>query len=326
MGAARAGPVAAPLRQGQPVQLQKYDDSAVFPSLAAPQPAARRRGIGRETDGLAKVKDDVVFRGTRNGVLMVLNDQTDYAVLKQRISERLAAAENFFYPGAGVTLDVGSRVLTTAQLLDLEELLQRPHGLKLINVIHSSPSASGAADTAGGEPREPAPAASAATPRQSPPRQTPQRPAPQPSAAPPLGAVASAAASPAPSAAPSASAAPAPAAVADSETILVKRTLRSGQRIRHNGNVVILGEVNPGAEVVAAGDIVVMGALRGVAHAGAGGREDAIVVAFRLQPTQLRIAGYIARAPEGAEAPQVPELARVKDGAIIIEADPHRFF
>lgn len=267
---------------------------------------------------MAKVKDDVVFRGTRNGVLMVLNDQIDYAVLKQRIAERLAAAENFFYPGAGVTLDVGSRVLTTAQLLDLEELLQHPHGLKLINVIHSSPSAPSAASD---EPHQRTAAAHAAAPAS----------AAVDLAARPDSAPAAARRASASSAAPPASAAPARDAaaasiVADGETILVKRTLRSGQRIRHNGNVVILGEVNPGAEVVAAGDIIVMGALRGVAHAGASGREDAVVVAFRLQPTQLRIAGYIARAPEGAEAPNVPELARIKDGAIVIEADPHRFF
>ena len=74
----------------------------------------------------------------------------------------------------------------------------------------------------------------------------------------------------------------------DKNTILVQRTLRSGQSIRYGGNVVIIGDVNPGAEVTATGNIMVMGALRGVVHAGAGGDEKAVIMAFRLEPTQLR--------------------------------------
>lgn len=107
----------------------------------------------------------------------------------------------------------------------------------------------------------------------------------------------------------------------DDRTLLVRRTLRSGQRIFYPGNVVILGDVNPGAEVTCTGDIVVMGRLRGVAHAGAGGNVGARVMAFRLQPTQLRIAHYISRAPDGTdEEPAWPEVASVNDGVIEIQA------
>lgn len=104
------------------------------------------------------------------------------------------------------------------------------------------------------------------------------------------------------------------------ETLVLKKTLRSGQRIVYGGNVVIVGDVNPGSEVVAKGDILVFGVLRGMAHAGAEGDADAIVAAYRLQPTQLRIAGVIARPPEGKNAvPQEPEVARLKNGVIVIE-------
>jgi len=107
----------------------------------------------------------------------------------------------------------------------------------------------------------------------------------------------------------------------DEDTILVRRTLRSGQSIHYDGNVVVLGDVNPGAEIIASGNIVVMGALRGVAHAGATGDEEAVVTAFRLQPTQLRIASHITRAPDGNHpGPDRPETARIKDGEVIIEA------
>ncbi|MDN5293030.1 MAG: septum site-determining protein MinC [Eubacteriales bacterium] len=107
----------------------------------------------------------------------------------------------------------------------------------------------------------------------------------------------------------------------DENTILVQRTLRCGQSISYDGNVVIIGDVNPGAEVVAGGSIIVMGALRGVAHAGAQGDEKAVVAAFRLQPTQLRIAGYISRSPDGSTStPEYPEVARVKNGGIVIDS------
>jgi septum site-determining protein MinC len=104
------------------------------------------------------------------------------------------------------------------------------------------------------------------------------------------------------------------------DSLLVRRTLRSGQRVRFAGNVVVLGDVNPGAEIVAGGDIVVMGTLRGVAHAGAGGDSGAIVAALRLLPTQLRVAGVIGRSPDGShERPDGPEVARVRDGLLVVE-------
>lgn len=109
-------------------------------------------------------------------------------------------------------------------------------------------------------------------------------------------------------------------AFADDNTILIKRTVRSGQCIQFDGNVVVMGDVNPGSEIIAAGNVVVMGALRGVVHAGATGREDATVSAFKLQPTQLRIANHITRAPDGDYvAPEHPEIARIKDGVVVIE-------
>lgn len=104
------------------------------------------------------------------------------------------------------------------------------------------------------------------------------------------------------------------------QTILVERTIRSGQSLHYSGHIVVMGDVNPGAEIVAGGNIVVMGYLRGVAHAGATGNEKAIVAAFRLMPTQLRIAGHITRAPDGESwEPVYPEIARIKNGVVVIE-------
>jgi septum site-determining protein MinC len=101
------------------------------------------------------------------------------------------------------------------------------------------------------------------------------------------------------------------------KAILVRRTLRSGQSLRHPGHVVIIGDVNPGAEVVAGGDILVWGRVRGLVHAGALDDEDAVICALELAPTQLRIASHIARSPEERPATPVPEKASIRDGQIV---------
>jgi septum site-determining protein MinC len=101
------------------------------------------------------------------------------------------------------------------------------------------------------------------------------------------------------------------------KAILVRRTLRSGQSLRHPGHIVIIGDVNPGAEVVAGGDIVVWGRVRGLVHAGALEDESAVICALELAPTQLRIASHIARSPEERPAPAVPEKASVREGQIV---------
>lgn len=100
--------------------------------------------------------------------------------------------------------------------------------------------------------------------------------------------------------------------------VLVKRTLRSGFSLQHEGHVIIIGDVNPGAEVVATGDILVWGRLRGVVHAGADGDENAQIYAMDLSPTQLRIAGQIAITPQRRGKSQ-PEVARIQGGLVVAE-------
>ncbi|MEQ1507763.1 MAG: septum site-determining protein MinC, partial [Myxococcota bacterium] len=103
------------------------------------------------------------------------------------------------------------------------------------------------------------------------------------------------------------------------------KTLRSGAVIRYDGDLYVFGDVNPGAQVVATGNIIVLGALKGVAHAGAGGDEAAFILAFDLRPTQLRIGRRIAVPPgrkPGAAPPAAfgaAELATVRDGQIAVE-------
>lgn len=111
---------------------------------------------------------------------------------------------------------------------------------------------------------------------------------------------------------------------AGDQAILVRRILRSGQSIQHPGHVIVMGDVNPGAEIVAGGDVVVWGRLRGNVHAGHPGNDDAIVCALVLAPVLLRIGNHVARSPgredsESYEQSVVPETAFVYNGQIVAE-------
>ena len=81
----------------------------------------------------------------------------------------------------------------------------------------------------------------------------------------------------------------------------------------------IIGDVNPGAEIFAGGNIIVLGALKGHAYAGFGGNDKAIIAAFSLQPEILQIADIMTRSPDDGIKPQFPEIAKVKDNSIIVE-------
>lgn len=97
--------------------------------------------------------------------------------------------------------------------------------------------------------------------------------------------------------------------------------LRSGQLLKFNGSVVVLGDANPGSEIVADGNVIVLGALKGMAHAGAGGDTGSFVSALALQPTQLRIANiitYVPSPPKGKKEPSKPSIAYVKDGQVFV--------
>lgn len=111
---------------------------------------------------------------------------------------------------------------------------------------------------------------------------------------------------------------------------LYRGTLRSGQVFRHAGHVMVMGDVNPGAQVVSGGDIYVWGRLRGIVHAGAMGDESAMIAALDFEPVQVRIAAQIAMSPRGnasdpgrwfwnRQPSGKPEIARVLKGRIVVD-------
>lgn len=226
-------------------------------------------------------KQDVIIRGTKEGLYLILNDEQKYEDLLEKLKLHLKKSEGFFQ-GAEVILDAGRLQLSIEQILEIQDTLAYPYGLKLKRIVRADSANKDQATV-----RRENPARNETSGNQLK-REYEVRKESEPTVWP--------------------------------ETLLYKGTLRSGQRISYDGNVVIVGEVNPGAEVEASGDIVVMGVLRGVASAGATGNENAVVVAFRLEPTQLRIGRVIGRPPEGERArASEPEVARLKNGVIVVE-------
>jgi len=236
-------------------------------------------------------EDRVRIRGTSEGLVITLG-AGDLEALLRELDERLSSTASFFR-GGRVALHVGPRELTTEDLEALGQTLSR-NGVSLWAVIGDSAATQAAAQALGLEtvlgPQATTPPETASPPRREPLGSEPWDEGQLEK-------------------------------VEDADLgVLVRRTLRSGQVVQHPGHVVVIGDVNPGAEIIAGGDIVVWGKLRGIVHAGATGDDGAVVCALSLAPLQLRIGNHIARAPEGREGlPERPEMASVQDGEIVAE-------
>lgn len=112
----------------------------------------------------------------------------------------------------------------------------------------------------------------------------------------------------------------------EGRTKFLRKTIRSGQVINYPGNIIIIGDVNPGSEIYAAGNVMVFGTLKGDVHAGVTGNDKAMIAAFRLQPKIIQIANTMTRAPENDEKPEYPEVAKIKGNTIIVEPySPNKF-
>lgn len=107
--------------------------------------------------------------------------------------------------------------------------------------------------------------------------------------------------------------------VGTSETKFHRGSLRSGQRLEFEGSIVVIGDVNGGAEVIAGENIVILGALRGLAHAGAKGNKQAIIAAESIEPPQIRISNIVKEIEKGEEEIKViPTYASVNEKDEII--------
>ncbi|HLX40465.1 MAG TPA: septum site-determining protein MinC [Ktedonobacteraceae bacterium] len=234
------------------------------------------------------VQGYIAIKGTRNGLLLTLEPETPFHELLSALAERLAEAPSFFR-GASLSVDTSRRMLRVSERVQLEKLLAHYQmSVTPLELIPSTRKESTHDLLAPTQPLIPSPETNPASEAISTQREATETRETRD-------------------------------ARESTDTLFLRRTVRSGQAIHHTSTVVVLGDVNPGAEIVAGGDIIVWGVLRGMVHAGYPDNEQALVCALQLSPVQLRVAHLLSRPPEGMDAQQLPEVAAIRNGRIVVE-------
>ena len=208
----------------------------------------------------------IKIKGLRDGLLVTVGDG-EWAVLEPALLEQIHAQQTFFQ-GARIALDVGTQILRVNELVRLRDNLSE-QGISLWAVLSESPTTEKTAQLLGLATR-------ISKPRPEESRQF---------TVDDLG---------------------------DATALFLSKTLRSGTRIEFPGHVVVFGDVNPGAEIVAEGNVLVWGRVRGMIHAGAKGDTSAYICALDLSPTQLRIADEVSAILEPQKNPR-PEIASLNE-------------
>jgi septum site-determining protein MinC len=236
-----------------------------------------------------QVAQRISIKGIRDGLLITFSPG-EYATLLEDLTAELTAKQGFL-DGSRVAISVGRRPLERGELTLIQTLLAE-HGMVLWAVLSDNEETKEAARGLGLATRLPGSNtdlngnALQATAAVEPP----------------------------------AAVGPPPAGTEGSNGLILRETIRSGRSIYHEGHVVVIGDVNPGAEIIAGGDVVVWGKLRGLVHAGALGDKTAVICALELIPTQLRIADQIAISPHDQRRQATPEKVSMHNGRIVAEA------
>lgn len=205
------------------------------------------------------MREDVVFKGNRTGLQLLLNESADFDNIFEQLRVKLESAAKFFNVGTTIKIPFATRILSQDQQSQLTELFDC-YGLKWKEEVFSTETTDNQNQVEKLKQEEYAP-----------------------------------------------------------QTLVITKTLRGGQEVVYSGSIVIIGDVNPGAKVLAGGDITIYGTCRGVAHAGAFGNVHATITANKLLASQLRIADLIARAPDVMIEPERVETASIKHGVVVIE-------
>lgn len=192
-----------------------------------------------------KKRQNVTIKGTKDGIVLLLDDNCSYHELIKELDEKLSAnqrnqVERHVIP---VKVEIGNRYLTDEQREEIKELIRQKKNL-VVDEIESRVVTKEEAERL----------------------------------------------------------------KAENEVVTVARIVRSGQVLEVPGDLLLVGDVNPGGTVMAGGNIYIMGSLKGIAHAGISGNEQAVITASSMQPQQLRISEYINRAPDQVQTKEKREM------------------
>ena len=240
---------------------------------------------GLASEEKQSVEVSIAIKGTRNGLLLTLEPGTPFGELLNALAERLAEAPSFFR-GASLSVDTTQRRLLMNERTQLEVLLA--HYQMSIAPLSAIPASQASGLTVERQALTQDLGESWLASSSLPTTQVGEQVTRD--------------------------------ARDSDDTLFLRRTVRSGQAIHHPSNVVVLGDVNAGAEIVSGKDIIVWGVLRGMVHAGYPDNEGAMVCSLLLAPVQLRIAHLLSRPPEGLDVQPRPEVATIRSGQIVVES------
>ncbi len=246
------------------------------------------------------------LRGTRTGLAIQLGSGEWHEMMTELAMRLHDARARSFFQGARVQVETTDRKIDAIELQELVALLNQ-YGMVLDTIDNERPGQLRAMPP---RPTMPPPMESRMEPRLEPRRPEVAYPPPP---------------NPAPKAVISQIPLPSTAKTTEapdpSRALLIRRSVQAGQVVREKGTVVILGDIGPAAEVVAEGDVIVCGKLRGIAWAGSTGDESRFVAALIFVPTQIRIAGAsLGTLKDMGKFSWLSQIARLRDGRIVIEA------
>jgi len=206
-----------------------------------------------------KKRQNVTIKGTKEGLVLHLDDTCSYQELKKELDEKLSANSRMQDERnvISVKVNVGNRYITLEQHEELKELILQKKNLVVDDIVSNVVTLEEAKQLN-----------------------------------------------------------------TENEVMTVSKIIRSGQVLEAPGDLLLIGDVNPGGTVIAGGNIFIMGTLKGVAHAGCYGNEEAVIAASSMKPSQLRISDKINRAPDHADnsEPREMECAYIdEDRKIIID-------
>lgn len=210
------------------------------------------------------MSNSVIIKGNKHGIVVVLDENTDFEVLKNELADKFQSAAKFF-DKANMAISFEGRKLSPSEERELLTIISQNSDLNIVCVIDTDEMREKYFKKVVEEKLE---------------------------------------------------------ELSSHTGQFYKGTLRSGQMLESESSIIILGDVNPGAKVIAKGNVIILGSLKGNIYAGAGGNEDAFVVALEMSPIQIRIGEIIARSSdEGGQKKAMSSeamIAYVDDGRIYI--------
>lgn len=224
------------------------------------------------------MEKEVFFKGTKDGIIVILNEELEYEELKEILAKKSMDAKNFF-GGTKTGLVFKGRELTSVELTELSNIVATEGGLNVTFTGDEAYVEKYLKKTS--EENDIAKKISKFKNKETEKNILD--------------------------------------VIGDETTLLHRGSLRSGHLIKHSGSVIILGNVNQGAEIIATGNIIILGHAKGLVHAGCSGYDDAIIFALDLDPIQLRISSIITYIPKNEKRVKNPSYAYIDEDTIYIK-------